>query len=124
MRKIISIDRPFDMVKQFLVYEDGQEIEVCSATDENRVEVLFELIEHCENFPNYSNDFEYIIDLYCNKYNLSKERLLFVVKNVSLSILKVIENPNIIKIFKTSQENFMKVMQVLDKEQLKMVHLL
>lgn len=83
-------------------------------------EVLFELIEHCENFPNYSNDFEYIIDLYCNKYNLSKERLLFVVKNVSLSILKVIENPNIIKIFKTSQENFMKVMQILDKEQLKM----
>ena len=45
MRKIISIDRPFDMVKQFLVYEDGQEIGVCSATDENRVEVLFELMK-------------------------------------------------------------------------------
>ncbi len=48
MRKIISIDRPFDMVKQFLVYEDGQEIEVCSATDENRVEVLFELMKKYE----------------------------------------------------------------------------
>ena len=45
MRKIIGIDRPFDMVKQFLVYEDGQEIGVCSATDENRVEVLFELMK-------------------------------------------------------------------------------
>ena len=86
----------------------------------NNKEVLFELIEHCERFPNYSDDFEYIIDLYSNKYNLSKERLLFVVKNISLSILKVIENPNIMKILKTSQENFMKVMRILDKEQLKM----
>lgn len=86
----------------------------------NNKQALFELIEHCESFPNYSNDYEYIIDLYSNKYNISKERLLFVVKNLSLSILKVMENPNIIKIFKTSQENFMKIMQIFDKELLKM----
>ena len=45
MRKIIGIDRPFDMVKQFLVYEDGQEIGVCATTDENRIEILFELMK-------------------------------------------------------------------------------
>lgn len=45
MKKIIGIDRPFDMIKQFIVYEDGQEIGVCAASPEDRIEVLFELIK-------------------------------------------------------------------------------
>ena len=45
MKKIIGIDRPFNMVKQFLVYEDGQEIEVRSAAEENKLKILFDLIK-------------------------------------------------------------------------------
>lgn len=83
-------------------------------------ELIFQLISHFENFPEYSDEFENIIDLYCDKYAIDKERLLFVVKNVSLSVLRVIENPNIMKILKSSQENFMKTMQFFNIEKLKM----
>lgn len=82
--------------------------------------LLFELIEHCEMFPKYHDEYEYIIDLYTKRYNLKKENLQFVVSNISLSILKIIESPNIIKILKASPESFNKVMQFFDKEQLKM----
>ena len=47
----------------------------------NNKELLFQLIEHCEQFPEYSDEFEYIIDLYSNKYKVNKDNLLFVVKN-------------------------------------------
>lgn len=45
MKKIISIDRPFEMEKSFIVYEDGNKIDIASYTVEDRMEVLFALIE-------------------------------------------------------------------------------
>lgn len=45
MKKIISIDRPFEMEKSFIVYEDGNKIDIATYTVENRMEVLFALIE-------------------------------------------------------------------------------
>lgn len=45
MKKIISIDRPFEMEKSFIVYEDGNKIDIATYTVENRTDVLFSLIE-------------------------------------------------------------------------------
>lgn len=119
--KFKYLDRLTDKKKvQLIQYINDADLKFKAFSYINDKNILFELIEHCEKFPNYSDDFEYIIDLYCNKYNLNKNHLLFVVKNISLYVLKVIKNPNIIKLLKTSQENFIKVMRFLDKEQLKM----
>ena len=119
--KIKCLDKFTDKKKIELInniYDEYLKFKSLSYIDNK--EILFELIEHCERFPEYSNEFEYIIDLYCNKYNLSKERLLLAVEKISLSILKVIENPNILKILKAPQESFMRIMEILDKERLKM----
>lgn len=45
MKKIIGIDRPFEMVKSFIVYEDGNKIDIATYTVEDRMDVLFALIE-------------------------------------------------------------------------------
>lgn len=45
MRKIVSIDRPFDMVKSFIVYEDGNKIDVQEYTVEDRTDKLFALVK-------------------------------------------------------------------------------
>lgn len=45
MKKIIGIDRPFDLVKQFIVYEDGNKIETYPSTVDTRIKDLFALIK-------------------------------------------------------------------------------
>ena len=48
MRKIITIDKPFEMAKTFMVYEDGNKIAIEHYTVDDRIEKLFALIEKYE----------------------------------------------------------------------------
>lgn len=90
---------------------------LCFINDKN---LLFSFIEHCEEFPDYSEEYEYIISLYATKYNLNREHLLVLVNTMSLSILKVIKNPNIIKLINATPEEFSVVMSFFEQDQLKM----
>lgn len=81
---------------------------------------IFELIEHCESFPKYIDEYEYIIDLYAKKYGINKENLLHLVKNVSLSILRVIKNVNITKILNSSNAELQLIVKLFNKEGSKM----
>ena len=86
----------------------------------NDKKILFEFIEHCEIFPSYSDDYEDIIDLYVSKYNINKKHLVIVLKNTSMLMLKYIKNENIIKILNSSEDTFLKIMSILDKDNLEM----
>ena len=108
-RKIEFINEIYDGQLKFKAFE-------CI----NDKKILFQLISHCEVFPEYSFEYDYIIDLYSEKYNLNKNQLLIAVKNVSLSLLKYIENPNIIKIINSQENEFMLIMKLFNKDELKM----
>ena len=86
----------------------------------NNKHLLFEFINHCDFCPTYSDEYEWIIDLYSKKYHLNKERLLIMVKNTSLSLLKVIENQNIMNLLNASDASFNKVMMLFKSDSLKM----
>lgn len=82
--------------------------------------LLPDIIEHTDTFPEYNSEYDYIVDLYANEYQLNKENLLYLVSNISFSILQIVENPNIQKIINLAEEDFIKVVKLFDKEQLKM----
>lgn len=85
----------------------------------NNKSLIFPVIDNCESFPEYQNEYDYIIDLYSEKYKLNKEHLLYFVKNISLCVLRVIENENIIKIINSNEEEFKFIMELFNKKNLK-----
>lgn len=83
-------------------------------------EEIFKIIDHIEVFPQYKDEYEKIIDMYVNKYQVNKEHLVSIVKNISLSILKVMDNPNIKKILNCSDSEFKIIMEMFDQKLLTM----
>lgn len=82
--------------------------------------LVISLIEHCEDFPEFGEEYEYLIDLYANYYNLNREHLFYLVNNTSLSLLKVIKNNNIVKTINSSSEEFEVIKILFDKENAKL----
>ena len=81
---------------------------------------IISIIEHCEVFPQYIDEYEYVIDLYARVYGVDKDRLIVVVKNVSFSVLKHINNKNIRKILNAKEDEFSLLLSLFNKEDLKM----
>lgn len=108
-RKIKLIDNMKDSNLKFKAYKFLR-----------KKELMFESIEHSEIFPEYSDEYKFIINIYAKKYNVNLENLICLAFNVSLNILKVIKNENIINILNSSSEEFMKIVQLFSKENLKM----
>lgn len=50
MKKIIGMVKPFEMNKTFMVYEDGNKIDIAHATFDNLYSVLFELMLKHQTF--------------------------------------------------------------------------
>lgn len=75
-----------------------------------------EVIEHTEGFPAYSDEFEFLIDKYVDFYKLNKSNLLYIVKNVNMSVLKLIKNDNLKKIINSDEQSFYKIMELFVKE--------
>ena len=119
--KIMFLDRISDKEKIKIIKEIADPISrMKSFKYINDKNLVFHLIEHTEEFPEYVDEYEYIVDIYSSKYNLDKQRLILIIKNTSISILKIIQNDNIIKILNASQESFMKLMEFFDINKLSM----
>lgn len=78
------------------------------------------VIQHTDSFPEYSDEFDYLIDICANYYKVNRERLMALVKNVSFSVLTYLDNENIIKILNSKVEEFNLLLEIFDKESLKM----
>ena len=61
----------------------------------NNKELILKIIQHTEIFPEYSSEYDYIIEIYSQKYNIDKNRLIDVIKSTSFALLKVIDNPTV-----------------------------
>lgn len=77
---------------------------------------IVQVLEHAELFPKYIDEYEYLIDLYASNYNLNKDNLLKVVKKVSLGVLRVIKNENIIKLINSNSEDIDKILALFDDD--------
>ena len=86
----------------------------------NRYKDIISILEHCEAFPQYSDEYEYIMDLYAKVYQVNKDRLIAVAKNVSFSVLKYIDNENVRKILNAKEDEFVLLMRIFNKDDLKM----
>ena len=81
---------------------------------------IVEVLEHTEHFPSYIDEYEYLIDLYVKNYNLNKGNLLKLVKKVSLGVLRVIKNDNILKLINSNPEDFDKILALFDENKIDM----
>ena len=79
-----------------------------------------EVIEHTEEFPQYSDEFEFLIDKYATCYNLNKSNLLYMVKNIDMSVLKLVKNDNLKRIINSDEQSFYKVMELFVKDNYKL----
>ena len=74
------------------------------------------IVEHIETFPPYSDEFDYLLTKYATCYNLNKDNLLYMVKKVDMSILKLIKNDNIRNIINMDEQSFYKVIELFGKD--------
>jgi len=81
---------------------------------------IISVIEHTDRFPEYTEDYSYLIDIYANEYKVDRGRLEALVKNVSMAVLTYIENENIIKILRSKEDEFVLLMRIFNKDDLKM----
>jgi hypothetical protein len=86
------------------------------------IDDIISMMEHVEFFPIYKDEFEYLVDMYAEKYKVNRERLLYMAKNLSLSVLKYIKSPNMMKILNSSEEEFKKLMDLFDSKVLMLNH--
>lgn len=81
---------------------------------------IISIIEHTESFPEYSLEYEYLIDLYSNIYKVDKNRLLTLINNTSMMVLKYMQSENIIKLLNSNDDEFTLLMSIFDKKDLTM----
>ena len=81
---------------------------------------IISVIEHTDRFPEYCDEYSYLIEIYTNEYKVDRGRLEELVMNVSMSILAYIENENIIKILTAKEDEFILLMRIFNKNDLKM----
>ena len=81
---------------------------------------VISVIEHTDRFPEYIDEYSYILDIYANEYKVDRGRLEALVKNVSMSVLTYIANENIIKILNAKEDEFVLLMRIFNKNDLKM----
>ena len=74
------------------------------------------VIEHTEKFPVYTNEYQFLLDKYATCYNLNKDNLLYIVKNIDMSVLKLIKNENLRKIINSDEQAFYKIMELFGKQ--------
>jgi hypothetical protein len=86
----------------------------------NKHKDVISVIEHCEAFPQYNDEYEYLMDLYSKVYQVDKQRLITLAKNISLSVLKYIDNDNIRKILNAKEDEFVLLIRMFNKDDLKM----
>jgi len=121
----------YNIIKYLDRIPDKKRIEIITEMEDSNLKLkalksvedkaaVVNIIEHNELFPVYNPEYEFIIDLYVEKYKLNKNHLLKIAENMSLYVLKVIENPNITKIINSSEEDFAVIMELFDKNQLAM----
>ncbi len=81
---------------------------------------VIEIVVHTDRFPVYSDEYLYLIEIYAKHYNVDKDRLETLVKNVSFNVLTYMENDNIIKILRAKEDEFVLLMRIFNKNDLKM----
>ncbi len=75
---------------------------------------IIHAIEHFEKFPNYKDEYKNILEKYSTYYNVDLEHLEYICKNISLSVLKYMNNDNLRKIINLKSEEFEKIVNLLD----------
>ncbi len=75
---------------------------------------ILKIIDHLDYLPNYSDEFESLIDRYAQHFNLNKEHLIVLCKKFSMSVLKLVTNKNIRKILNSNDADFEKVISLID----------
>ena len=77
---------------------------------------IFNILAHRDNLPQYDSDYEYIVDLYANKYQLNKEHLITLLRIVGCNLLKRVNNENIKNTINLDDESFAKYLQIISQE--------
>lgn len=101
-KKIIrTLENPLNKIKALKYLEKFTDIE--------------SIIEHMEDFPKYAEEFEYIVDKYSKCYNLNKDNLLYLIKKLDMSVLRMIKNDNLQKIINADKVTFDKVLNLFNE---------
>lgn len=81
---------------------------------------VISIVQHTDSFPEYTDEHEYLIDIFADKYNVDRGRLEALVKNVSLAVLAYVENENILKILRAKEDEFVLLMRIFNRNDLVM----
>ena len=80
------------------------------------------VVEHIVCFPPYDSQYEYLLDIYAKEYNVDKNRLEKLIKNISFGILTYIDSENIIEILNAKEDEFEFILKLCNKDTLQMDH--
>ena len=78
--------------------------------------VIMNIIDHQDSYPDYQDEYEYLVDIYTNKYHLNKEHLIALLKTVGCSLFNKINNENIQKTINLDEEPFSKYLRIINPE--------
>ncbi len=82
-------------------------------TDEKKI---INIVEHQDSYPEYKDEYEYIVDIYVKKYNLNKEHLIKLLRIVGCSLFNQIKNSNIQNTINLDEESFTKYLGIINTE--------
>ena len=81
---------------------------------------FIETFNQIEKVPLYKDEYIDIVERFSEYYNIDFDRLLLMVKNTSLDLLKQVNNKNIMNILQSDEDTFNKLMGLFDKKELEM----
>ena len=81
--------------------------------DKNKI---FQIIGHIENFPEYNDEYDGIIELYSTKYSLNHKHLIALLKITNMSLLASLENKNIQDIINLEEDYFAKFIRIFNED--------
>lgn len=112
----ISYKRRLEKVKEY----DHPKMRFKLLKHITKIKDIISVVEHTDRWPEYSDDYSYLIDIYANEYKVDRGRLEALIKNVSMAVLAYIENENIIKILNAKEDEFILLMRIFNKNDLAM----
>ncbi|MBR4694389.1 MAG: hypothetical protein IKP07_06200 [Bacilli bacterium] len=77
---------------------------------------ILNIIAHQDDYPTYSDEYEYLVDIYVERYNLNKEHTIRLLKVVGCSLFNQIGTKNIIAAINLDEESFTNYLKIISEQ--------
>ena len=77
---------------------------------------ILNIIAHQDDYPAYSDEYEYLVDIYVERYNLNKEHTIKLLKVVGCTLFSQIGNKNIVAAINLDDESFANYLKIISEQ--------